>query len=359
MFASICWQFEGFETPQTPRFQRHKHPHSSQNACFIAILRLYYGFRRGRALLAQTAVNRPLSEKLMPKRDLFKALFLVLVVTNYAQADLTTLFDSSVGNQSPISGEYSFLGNVKWAPGLNSASNHAAGLGPGGASWSAMPSGVGFSTNALFETVGGGGKHPDEFSSTDIEGLITPAVDGLEYSLFNSAFNVWAAAANITNLGQVIDSGAAVGASDLNGGHLGDIRVAAFPFVNDPPGKNTLAHGFGPLTQEQNSSVGTIGGDIHFDTLDTWVDDPNDTMVGFDFFTVALHELGHALGLGHSTVVGSVMEATHAGTRRMLTADDIAGIQALYGAAPAAVPEPSAFLFGCLLVTLGVVTKRR
>ena len=57
----------------------------------------------------------------------------------------------------------------------------------------------------------------------------------------------------------------------------------------------------------------------------------------FDTETVMLHENGHALGLLHSTVEGSVMEAIYDGERRTLSADDIAGVSAIY---PAANPPP-------------------
>jgi len=43
-----------------------------------------------------------------------------------------------------------------------------------------------------------------------------------------------------------------------------------------------------------------------------------------------LHELGHALGLGHSTVAGSTMAPSYGGTDRILHRDDKAAISALY-----------------------------
>ncbi|NOZ38725.1 MAG: matrixin family metalloprotease [Planctomycetes bacterium] len=226
-------------------------------------------------------------------------------------------------------------------------------MSPGGASWSPMPSGVEIS-----------GLRPDDMgdhpagTSTDIEFLITAAVDGLEYSLFDAAFDVWAAAANITNLGQVTDGGssALAGGLESTGSQLGDIRVAGYQFGASPTQFGVLAHAYIPLTEALAGpgNGGTIGGDIHFDTAELWSDDENDTLSDqdIDFFTVALHELGHSLGLGHSSVAGSVMVANYTGGRRTLGPDDIAGIQAIYG-----VPEPSAFLFGCLLVGVGVVAK--
>lgn len=52
----------------------------------------------------------------------------------------------------------------------------------------------------------------------------------------------------------------------------------------------------------------------------------------FDIETVALHEIGHLLGLAHSNVAGSVMFPTVSDnfTKRSLTADDISGIKSLY-----------------------------
>ena len=104
--------------------------------------------------------------------------------------------------------------------------------------------------------------------------------------------------------------------------------------------------------------LGTIGGDIHFDTTFTWVDDPLD-MVGnmqFDIYTVALHEVGHALGLDHldTSVPNAVMNPTYGGARRSLSQDDITGIQTLYG-----IPEPSTLLLSLLGLTAGVISYRR
>jgi hypothetical protein len=66
---------------------------------------------------------------------------------------------------------------------------------------------------------------------------------------------------------------------------------------------------------------------LHFSTSAT-------TPAGtYDFMSNILHELGHLLGLDHSTAAGSVMTKT-LGTgvqRRTPTADDIKGMRALYG----------------------------
>lgn len=86
-----------------------------------------------------------------------------------------------------------------------------------------------------------------------------------------------------------------------------------------------LAHAFYP------SNGGAIRGDTHFDEAETWtLNIP--TGGGIDLVTVATHEFGHALGLGHSTINTAMMAPFYVGPRRFLSADDISGIQSLYGA---------------------------
>jgi len=87
---------------------------------------------------------------------------------------------------------------------------------------------------------------------------------------------------------------------------------------------NTLAHAFYPPP-----CGGAHAGKCHFDDAELWALAHGGGRV--DVETVALHEIGHLLGLNHSPVVGSVMFASYSGERRALSADDIAGIRALYG----------------------------
>lgn len=87
--------------------------------------------------------------------------------------------------------------------------------------------------------------------------------------------------------------------------------------------------------------------DIALDASRPWTTDPADPQV--DLQSVALHEFGHMLGLGHSGDREAVMYGTYPrnSTRRQPTADDLAGILSIYGAAindpsPAATPTPTA-----------------
>ncbi|CAL1529901.1 unnamed protein product [Lymnaea stagnalis] len=71
-----------------------------------------------------------------------------------------------------------------------------------------------------------------------------------------------------------------------------------------------------------------LGGDAHFDDEEEW--SVNGT--GTDLLTVAVHELGHSLGLRHSDVPTAVMAPYYAFRGAVnLAPDDIRGIQALYG----------------------------
>lgn len=68
----------------------------------------------------------------------------------------------------------------------------------------------------------------------------------------------------------------------------------------------------------------------------------NPTPTQFDLQAVATHEFGHALGLDHTPINAAVMFASISGgdtSKRHLHADDIAGVQALYGVVPQPAPS--------------------
>ncbi|XP_059670923.1 metalloendoproteinase 3-MMP-like [Cornus florida] len=80
----------------------------------------------------------------------------------------------------------------------------------------------------------------------------------------------------------------------------------------------TLAHAWAPTD-----------GRFHFDADETWSDGA--TSDAFDLGTVALHEIGHLLGLDHSSVENAIMYAGIAsGITKGLHEDDIMGIKVLY-----------------------------
>ncbi len=101
---------------------------------------------------------------------------------------------------------------------------------------------------------------------------------------------------------------------------------AGYPYPFDGPG-GRLAHGILPV-----DGIGEWAGDIHFDDDETWVTTlptlPYPQQVYLP--SVALHEIGHALGLQHSLDPGSIMWAYYVPGNGIGPAD-IFAIQALYG----------------------------
>jgi peptidoglycan hydrolase-like protein with peptidoglycan-binding domain len=93
-----------------------------------------------------------------------------------------------------------------------------------------------------------------------------------------------------------------------------------------------LAHAFFPPVPPNTPQP--IQGDAHFDEAESWTVNIPPPAGGFDLVTVAAHEFGHSLGLGHSTVTGALMEPFYGGPHRFLHSDDIAGIQTIYGGYP-------------------------
>jgi hypothetical protein len=123
-------------------------------------------------------------------------------------------------------------------------------------------------------------------------------------------------------------------ASDAGGLRTIAIRFAegghgdSYPF--DGAGR-ALAHTFYPAPPNPEP----IAGNMHFDAAEDWR-----IGAGVDLYSVALHEAGHALGLGHSDQPGAVMYPYYHQANG-LTSDDIAGLRDLYGQKETAAPSPS------------------
>jgi Ca2+-binding RTX toxin-like protein len=136
------------------------------------------------------------------------------------------------------------------------------------------------------------------------EGQLT----GIYQSLVRAAFDRWESLADI-NFVEVSDSSAV------------DIRMGwdSFDGRGGTLGEARFTYQSGVMTRAE----------IAFDKAETWVTDPQASS-GTSFFAVALHEIGHALGLAHTDDPETLMYP-YLGQQRELDNLDAEGITLLYG----------------------------
>jgi len=140
------------------------------------------------------------------------------------------------------------------------------------------------------------------------------------------AFSEWAKYAKLT----FSPGYSAVGARTIAVLFASGVHGDPYPF--DGRG-GALAHTFYPSPVNPEP----IAGDMHFDNDEDWK-----IGVDVDLFSVALHETGHALGLGHSDKPGTVMYPYYRKTTGLST-DDVAAVLQLYAAQDGApAPQPPA-----------------
>ncbi|CAL5037786.1 unnamed protein product [Urochloa decumbens] len=139
--------------------------------------------------------------------------------------------------------------------------------------------------------------------------------------VFARAFARWSEATtlNFTEVSSARDADITIG---FYAGDHGDGEAFDGPL-------GTLAHAFSPTD-----------GRFHLDAAEAWVAGGDvsraSSDVAVDLESVAVHEIGHLLGLGHSSESGAIMYPTITSrTRKVdLASDDVVGIQSLYGGNP-------------------------
>jgi hypothetical protein len=256
-----------------------------------------------------------------------------------------------------------------------------------GSKWDDPNFGTGAVVTWSFVTPGAGlANHPAlaDLSGTNTLGSGDPAWD-IRYKIdaefgagaFNAAvqraMNTWARIANLSFV-QVADSGA-----PFAGSTTPDIRIAAYHF---PEGNFSAGAAWGPPGDDLQFPD-ALSGDLTLNDRNrfTIASGPDGTPIPTDqgvylndLEGLIVHELGHALGLGHSDVIEGVMcgyiypgdvfdgsECDYTHVNHVLHPDDIAGMRQIYG--PAAIPVPISPLaggvLGLLLAALGARASSR
>ncbi|MEM9270549.1 MAG: M57 family metalloprotease, partial [Pseudomonadota bacterium] len=105
----------------------------------------------------------------------------------------------------------------------------------------------------------------------------------------------------------------------------GTVGIAGYSFFGSPSGYARLA-----------------SADIRFDIADFNLNASSSQVDNDIFYEVALHEIGHTIGLGHVSDGTQIMNFS-IGSQRGLGEGDIAGAQLLYGAAAAPQPPSTSF----------------
>lgn len=233
------------------------------------------------------------------------------------------------------------VGYSKWGD------NHAG--TPGGVvTWSLMPNGTPLHSTA-----------PDYIHGTSNLDSVFAQVGGqaTALTLIQNALDGWAQAANITFLYVGVDDGTPFNAPYAHGQVVGDIRIGAFEIDGfsaavgyaAPPNGGTTLEGDVILNNKFGISYYNAPG-AEGELYDLFP--PGGGFYRNEFTGLLTHELGHALGLDHSEVptgcmCGYVSSEFDGGEcayfdqdgdgrvpiNRLPDADDVAGIQFLYGPA--------------------------
>lgn len=185
---------------------------------------------------------------------------------------------------------------------------------PGGVvTWSVVAAGT--PGVSVFSETTGSNLAADPFSRTTIDVI----------AAIRSSFAEWSAAADIEFL-QVKDGGGRIGV-----GTNADIRIA-FGQIDGAAGRVAAKAFFPPFGTDPVA----VAGDILFDIDEFGAANPAFFSNAQNFRNVALHEIGHSIGLGHPDRGGTVM--TPDGRTGTLTDDDVEGALGIYGPQDGARP---------------------
>ncbi len=182
----------------------------------------------------------------------------------------------------------------------------------------------------------------DEFAHGSVDLLCVRPIS--RWNRLSLSWRVEGSAAQVAAVAQAFDAWSAVSGlvfspaaegveADINLSFVEGEHGDPFPFDLEA---TVLGHAYFPGTSR--------AGQVHFfgAKADAW--SPPQAVSDIQLFAVALHEIGHALGLPHSDDPSAVMAPSYHDVEPItLTANDVSAIQRLYGSADGTVP-PDAVL---------------
>lgn len=207
------------------------------------------------------------------------------------------------------------LENLKWGtPGLGSTG--------GTITWAILGSGQSLASNNPYTSA-------------------VTSVDPVFVSTIRAAFARWEQVANFDFVETTNPATAdmIVAFDELSGQSANTIGLAQYYYIG-----SRLTRSY--ISFDLNRRYQTLDGTIH----------PAGTSSGsgLNLYTLALHEIGHSIGLGHEDDFDTVMNSISDGVLTDLTSDDIAGARAIYGAAGSTPPTVDDY--AATTATTGAVT---
>jgi hypothetical protein len=268
-----------------------------------------------RSLLCENLERRDLMAVFAPGTD-------EAYIDNF-EAGIQRTFEAQTRNGGAGGGNNFSLLSTRWTVPVGGPSPNQG--DPATITWSIVPDGTPVA-------LGNGGSAPSNFISF-MDGLYGSAPGLLSnrpwFPLIERAYDNWGATSGLTFRYEPQDDGAPSGGANRGiEGVRGDIRVGGTSVDGNG---NVLAYAFEPAG---GGSFG-IAGDIVFDTADNSYANSSDGAAGENrlFTNVAMHEIGHSLGLDHSAPTDQTKLLEPFLSLRFLGAqhDDVLGIQTLYG----------------------------